>query len=285
MKKNLLITLGVASLGLTSYSITYMRVQQTDGSEAQFVVDEVEQVDFLENGAVDTTSSVTYEYVDLGLPSGTLWATFNVGATKPEEYGDYFAWGETKPKDVYDENTYKWYDSNYVLKFLKYYGVDDHRLYQLWGIELGSIDHLITLLPEDDAATANWGSDWRTPTKKELEELINNCEYRWTEIKGVKGAKYTASNGNSIFIPAAELQCGSYFHVSSGRQAFIFSSSLYPHAEPVYNSSYYLVSTEGGPIIDVFDRIIGLSVRPVYVKKSKEITVVDTTNQGTASNL
>ena len=169
MKKNLLITLGVAALGLTSYSITYMRVQQTDGSEAQFVVDEVEQVDFLENGAVDTTSSVTYEYVDLGLPSGTLWATFNVGATKPEEYGDYFAWGETKPKDVYDENTYKWYDSNYVLKFLKYYGVDDHRLYQLWGIELGSIDHLITLLPEDDAATANWGSDWRTPTKEELE--------------------------------------------------------------------------------------------------------------------
>lgn len=125
-----------------------------------------------------------HDYVDLGLPSGTLWATYNVGATKPEEDGNHFAWGETKPKDVYDWSTYKWYDTSSE-RCTKY--------------DSGS--GMITLLPEDDAAVANWGTEWRMPTFEEIEELDENCEYSFVEVDGVKVAKYTATNGNFILFP------------------------------------------------------------------------------------
>ena len=124
------------------------------------------------------------DYVDLGLPSGLLWATCNVGANAPEEYGDYFAWGETTPKDVYNWDTYQYGDGN---TFTKYTGSDG----------------LTTLLPEDDAATANWGSGWRMPTNEEWQELYNNTTMTWTQQNGVNGKLFTAVNGNSLFLPAA----------------------------------------------------------------------------------
>ena len=107
-----------------------------------------------------------YAYVDLGLPSGLLWATCNVGANHPEDYGFYFAWGETTPKDYYDWNTYQyangtsWEDP----QLTKYCNVSGY------GYN-GFIDNLTTLLPEDDAATANCGSGWRMPTKDDFQEL------------------------------------------------------------------------------------------------------------------
>lgn len=119
----------------------------------------------LSDGGNKPNNNVFHEYVDLGLPSGTLWATCNVGATKPEEFGDYFAWGETKPKKVYDINSYKWFDHSK---------------------ELSSLNDCIfnyeskTLLPEDDAATANWGKEWRMPSSEEQRELIENCHVVWT---------------------------------------------------------------------------------------------------------
>ena len=125
-----------------------------------------------------------HEYVDLGLPSGTLWATCNVGANSPEEYGDYFAWGETAPKDVYSWSTYQYYDGGNLTKYT------------------GS-DGLTTLLPEDDAATANWGDDWRMPAKEEWQELLDNTTNKWTTQNGVNGRLFTGSNGNSLFLPAA----------------------------------------------------------------------------------
>ncbi len=223
-------------------------------------------------GTVNDTTSVKYEYVDLGLPSGTLWAKFNVGATKPEEYGDYFAWGETKPKEVYDESTYKWYDSNSILKYNT--GLESNSYPPT--VVSGTIDNLTTLLPEDDAATANWGLDWRMPTKEELEELVNNCKFSWTEINGVSGAKYTASNGKSIFIPAAEFQYGSFHNVSSGKYAFIFSSSIH---QKFLRVSHYLLSTENGPVIEGYNRENGYPVRPVRSKKStSEVSPIDTTS-------
>ncbi|MBR6129706.1 MAG: BspA family leucine-rich repeat surface protein [Bacteroidaceae bacterium] len=131
-----------------------------------------------------------HEYVDLGLPSGTLWATCNVGANSPEEYGDYFAWGETEPKEDFD-NFESYRISDYILAK---YNVD------------GGTGILTSLQPEDDAATVNWGSDWQMPSDVQIEELLNE-EYimsEWTQLNGVNGRLITSkSNGNSIFLPAA----------------------------------------------------------------------------------
>ncbi len=129
-----------------------------------------------------------YAFVDLGLPSGTLWATCNVGANSPEEYGDYFAWGETQPKEIYWEDTYKYGMDFFSSKTLTKYCITDK---------------LTTLLPEDDAATANWGNEWRMPTKEEWQELKEKTTCIWTTQNGMKGRLFTASNGHSLFLPAA----------------------------------------------------------------------------------
>ncbi len=141
-----------------------------------------------------------HPYVDLGLPSGTLWATYNVGATKPEQYadyGDFFAWG-----DVVPDRDFTWYSYKYGKAQLQWdlYGLTK---YNFEGGYPSSIDRLSTLLPEDDAATVSWGVYWRMPTSEELRELIENCEYSWTEVDGVYGAKFTGPNGNSVFFSAS----------------------------------------------------------------------------------
>lgn len=136
----------------------------------------------------------THEYVDLGLPSGLKWATCNVGATTPEDYGDYFAWGEVEPKEYYDWSTYKYgTDYNQLTKYCT-----SSRL----GKD-GFVDNKTVLDSEDDAATANWGGSWRMPTEVEQQELVDNCTWTWTTQNGVNGYKVTGPNGNSIFLPAA----------------------------------------------------------------------------------
>ncbi len=138
-------------------------------------------------------SNTIPEYaVDLGLPSGTLWADRNVGADSPEAYGDYFAWGETEPKDYYDWSTYQWCNgsSNTLTKYCT------NRIY-------GTEDGKNVLDLEDDAAYVNMGSEWRMPTFTEVDELINNCTWTWTTQNGVYGRKVTGPNSNSIFLPAA----------------------------------------------------------------------------------
>lgn len=136
-----------------------------------------------------------HEYVDLGLPSGLLWATCNVGANSPEEYGHYFAWGETVPKDYYDWNTYQ-YCTGWESTLTKY-------CYQSNYGYCFFTDDLTVLLPEDDAATANWGGNWRMPTKEEWQELLDNTTHTETTYNGVNGRQFTAANGNSLFFPAA----------------------------------------------------------------------------------
>ncbi len=142
-----------------------------------------------------TAAAPVHEYVDLGLPSGLLWATCNVGANAPEEYGDYFAWGETQPKDTYNWSTYQYChgSDNTLTKYCN----DSNYGYN------GFTDNLTTLLPEDDAATANWRSGWRMPTETEWLELYQNTTNIWTTQNGVNGRLFTASNGNSLFLPAA----------------------------------------------------------------------------------
>ena len=132
-----------------------------------------------------------YAYVDLGL--SVKWATMNVGATSPEEYGDYFAWGETEPKEEYRWGTYKWCDGDY-----------DYLTKDCSSSDFGIVDDKIELDLEDDAANVNWGDAWRTPTKAELDELIENCTWSWTTQNGIDGYTVTSNtNGKSIFLPAA----------------------------------------------------------------------------------
>ncbi len=133
-----------------------------------------------------------YEYIDLGL--SVKWATMNVGANTPEDFGNYFAWGETEPKEVYNWSTYKWCNGSDTT-------LTKYNTSSVYGI----IDNKTTLELIDDAAHANWGGSWRMPTDAEMTELRNNCTWKWTTQKSIKGYKVTSkSNGNSIFLPAAD---------------------------------------------------------------------------------
>lgn len=136
-----------------------------------------------------------HEYVDLGLPSGILWATCNVGASRPEECGDYFAWGETQPKDIYDWKSYQFSEYDGVDFRLTKYCTDS-----FCGL-YGFVDSLTVLEPMDDAVSANWGEGWRTPTKEDYEELTQNATFVWAVQNGVGGRLFTGPNGNSVFFP------------------------------------------------------------------------------------
>ena len=186
-----------------------------------------------------------HTYVDLGLPSGTLWATCNVGADTPEGYGDYFAWGEIQTKEYYSVGTYQ--HCNGIDQLIKYCN-DSNYGYN------GFTDNLIKLLPEDDAATANWGSNWRMPTKTEWQELLNNTTITWTTQNGVNGWLCTASNSNSIFLPAAGIRVGS--SLFDGGCCY-WSSSLYTNnPNNAWLSSSYDYMIDG-------NRTYGQSIRAV----------------------
>ena len=202
-----------------------------------------------ENGGGNGTYQ-GHNYVDLGLPSGTLWATCNVGATTPEGYGDYFAWGETQPKPTYKWSTYQYCNGDYN-KLTKYCSQSEY------GYN-GFTDNLITLLPEDDAATTNWGSGWRMPTSEQWEELRQNTTNTWTTLNGVNGRLFTASNGNSLFLPAA----GSRWEVFSkdGDYGFYWSSTLSPLAS--FGAVYFIIYSNNSPVSDNY-RFHGWSVRAV----------------------
>ncbi len=281
MKKQLLATLGVGAIGIASYVATFMQVKTNDGKIVKFDVEDVTEVDFMTEEIIpsdttpvipsDTSSSI-HSYIDLGLPSGTLWATYNVGATKPEQYGDYFAWGETEPKEVYADSTSKWFNA-------------DSKIYTKYNSE----DGLTTLLPEDDAATANWGSEWRMPTNEEQRELLDECYVVWTdsyngrEVRGIivykaKSAEdkgefvgswqtpsedYSTSDSH-VFFPAAGYRDGS--DVSSvGYYGYNWSSSLNEGREGL---ARYLFFNEEGAYWDYgYDRDGGFPVRAVRAQK------------------
>ena len=183
-----------------------------------------------------------HSWVDLGLPSGLKWATCNVGATSPEEYGDYFAWGETTTKETYYE--------------------DNCPTYRLSNSELlsqGYIDGEGNLTSQYDAATANWGGSWRMPTKAEYNELLNNCTWTWTTQNSVNGYKVTGPSGASIFLPTA-----GYRYESSLYHVGIFGnywSSTPDDGDDDY--AYGLDFFSSNHFVNGYDRFCGLSVRPV----------------------
>ena len=171
-----------------------------------------------------------HKYVDLGL--SVKWATCNVGASKPEDYGNYYAWGETTTKTSYNE-------SNSVTYWQQISDFSGNATY--------------------DVARVNWGGSWRLPTKREMEELQNKCTWSWTTQSGVNGYRVTGPNGNSIFLPAAGVCFGSSRYIV-GEFGYYWSST--PLECGTYNA-YYLFFNSGSHGVDWVSRYYGRTVRPV----------------------
>lgn len=181
-------------------------------------------------------SGGVYEAVDLGLPSGTKWAKFNIGATSETDYGDLFAWGATEPYRLNGTtpiDTTGNYASSYANKI-------QHDLY-----------------PNEDAATVKWGKGWKMPTKAQFDELLANTTDEWTAINGINGRKFTASNGNYIFFPAAG-------HVNGGSLYYRGSYGHYWIRSFLSSSHAWILSFNSGECgVGPSDRLYGFSVRPV----------------------
>ena len=194
------------------------------------------------------------EYVDLGLPSGLKWATCNIGATAPEGYGDYFAWGETQPKSKYDWKTYI-YCMGSEKTLTKYCNNPD------CGYNAFTDDRR-KLEPNDDAAHVNWGGEWRMPTASEMNELVNNCSWVWTQINGVNGQLGTSKiNGITIFLPAGG-QCYSASSIyDMGEIGYYWQSNLNTTYYP--NTANFLYLDKDDPWVWNSSRYVGSSVRAV----------------------
>ena len=198
------------------------------------------------------------DWVDLGLPSGLLWASRNIGASEPTADGQYFAWGETQSKPVYSWETYAYgYSYSELTKYCnnEYFGYN------------GYTDDLTTLQPDDDAATANWGNGARTPTKEEIKELCDNCSSEWVTLNGAKGRKFTGTNGNSIFIPAAGYLEGDGSN-NAGSMGFYWSATLSTDGYP--NIAWQLEINQGtarATNSTGYHRYYGLPVRAVRTAK------------------
>ena len=176
------------------------------------------------------------EAVDLGLPSGTLWSSCNVGAFNPEEYGNYYAWGETKTKDTYSTESYQYYQNGSCVNI---------------GTDISGTKY--------DVAHHKWGGKWVVPTSDDFRELIDNCTYDWAEIDHVRGYKFISKiNGNTIFLPAAGMikDTDNY----DDFQGFYWSCEYDPN-----NSSNAISLCFSGSIVDFVHcyRKNGLPVRPV----------------------
>ncbi len=186
-------------------------------------------------GGGGSTTTVKPQYVDLGLPSGIKWATFNVGATSPEEPGGYYAWGETFQKNEYNKETYT----------------------------VAGITEDFSGDARYDVATAKWGDNWRTPKIEEITELIEECEWERGSLAGVNGWWVTGPNGNNIFLPQGGYYSDSYL-------ASVGSWGKYWSSTPSSGSYSALMDMLGSfsPSKGYTARYSGYSVRPVYYEKA-----------------
>lgn len=185
----------------------------------------------------------THAYVDLGL--SVKWATCNIGASSPEEYGDYFAWGETAPKDVYVWSTYKWCNGsqNTLTKYCT-------------NKEYGAVDNKITLELEDDAAHVNWGGEWRMPTKEELEELHKKCTWTPTKINGVSGREIIGPNGNKLFLPNSG-------YCSEGKYPGGGTGHCWSNTSSLHRAYCLTYSWDGNKFVAADLRSFGFTIRAV----------------------
>lgn len=201
-----------------------------------------------------------HECVDLGLPSGTLWATCNMGADSPEQCGDYYAWGEISLKDYYSWETYKWCDNGNWKALTKYC---DNSMFGYNGFTDGKIE----LDPEDDAAYVHWGSPWRIPSLEQIRELCDSCTWQYTQLNGVDGHLVTGPNGNTIFLPATGFRNEGAIQ-DVGKSANYSSRTLtagYP-----YNSNVIFFLNGGAPSYRANpNRCRAHTIRPVRLQQAK----------------
>ncbi|MBR5716408.1 MAG: hypothetical protein IKX59_07445 [Bacteroidales bacterium] len=177
------------------------------------------------------------EAIDLGLPSRTKWASWNVGASAPEENGGFYAWGETEIKEVYTQDTYKYYDEGSFVDI---------------GNEIAGTEY--------DVAHVKWGGEWRMPSSEQMKELFDNCSKKWAPQNGARGYLFTGPNGASIFLPAAGYQWNTNNDFESFDGFYWISSSERYESWAAY---YVSVSSEDYDEGRMFNRSFGLSVRAV----------------------
>ena len=215
--------------------------------------DEPLNVGTLEEGYVPVTEY--HEAVDLGL--SVKWANCNVGASLPEEYGEYYAWGEIEKKDTYSSDNYKWYNgsSSTVTKYCT-------------NSKYGTVDNITILAPEDDVAHVKWGGKWRIPTLKEFEELYNDCTWRWSSKNEIYGYTVTGPNGDSIFLPQAGYIHGNPKYLESGGEfGYQGDGGNYWTAtlaeEFCQNANIFYFDRWGAKLFTSGGRSLGYTVRPV----------------------
>lgn len=223
----------------SSSSRTSASTQQTSSSSTQYAT---------------VSQGVQYGshyYVDLGLPSGTKWATTNVGASSPSDYGNYYAWGETSTKSSYDWSNLRYWtgDSYDNVKFSKY----------VTESKFGNVDGKKELDLSDDAAYVNWGSGWHMPSKAQQDELRVKCTWTWTSMGGHDGYKVVGPNGSSLFLPAAGYRYDSS-SVLVGTVGYYWSRTL---CAGTGCFAYVLYFNSGDVDWSINDRYYGWSVRPV----------------------
>lgn len=264
--RKLIILMGVfiaTTFGLLAQN--KMLVNLKNGTTIGYTVSDIESVTWDISDQSGDQQGDQHEYVDLGLPSGLKWATCNVGATSPEDYGDFFAWGETEPyytaghaydspcsnwetgKTGYNWSSYKWCNGSYDT-LTKYCSSSRY----------GTVDNKTVLEPADDAARQNWGGNWRMPTLREFKDLYDNCEWEWITQNNVNGYKVVGSNGNWIFLPAASGRSNASFG-GGGTHGNYWSST------PSTSNAYYLYFDYSRIIAPYYEdlRYKGYSVRPV----------------------
>ena len=215
---------------------------------------EIKRSVFGKKDNIDASAEFKDKYVDLGL--SVKWATCNLGASKPEEYGGYYQWAGTE--DVSDKSIYlNWENCPYHTGSSWDSGWTKYNTQSSYG----TVDNKTTLEASDDAAAVNLGGTWRMPTEAEWRELIYNCTWTWTTLNGIEGEMFTSKkNGNSIFLPAAGIRSRDELH-DFGSYGLYWSSSLYTDSP---SSAYSVGFNSGGVYRNTFDRYCGPSVRPVY---------------------
>ena len=217
---------------------------------------------------IDSLVFAQCKAVDLGLPSGLKWASFNVGATKPEESGGYYAWGETEEKGDYSWSTYKW--CNGSRNTMTKYCTDSY---------YGSVDNKTVLDANDDVAHVTWGGAWRMPVAEEMQELVKYCTWKWTAINDVYGYKVIGPNGNSIFLPATGYRSGTEIH-NYGNYGYYWGASSNNYESNLAHLFYFISSYNSW---DNGDRYCGQTVRPVNPSSKKYKLSVTSGEHGVAS--
>ena len=250
MKKmiTMLIIVGLSQMIAFSQQKYEMVIEKTDGTRLFINIEDHVRTYFRERNNDDGTYYLSCpdtnhpHMIDLGLSSGTKWACCNVGASKPEDYGEYYAWGETHTKSIYNWDTY---------------------LYGNWDnvVNIGS-DIAGTCY---DVATVNWGVLWCMPSKEQFLELINSTDWNWKTQNGVYGISFTGTNGGTLFFPLA----GSRWNdeligtgVTERSGGFYWSSSIY-ESSCAYNFYFQIPGSVDIGIGNVA-RVGGLCVRPVH---------------------